>query len=146
MGTEETSSSAEVERAEPLQSDRGKTEIANGVVAKIAGIATREVGGVYSLGGGATRALGSVTQAVGLGDERTQGVSVEVGERQAAVDLVVVLEYGEAIPRVSEAIRENVSGRIEGITGLAVTEVNIAVNDLHFPGDDEQEQAEARVA
>ena len=124
----------------PLESGRGKTAIADAVVSKIAGIAAREVGGIYALGGGASRAFGSVTQAVGIGDDRSQGVSVEVGEKQAAVDLVVVVEYGESIPEVAEAIRDNVSKRIEGITGLSVTEVNIAVNDLHFAGDDQPEE------
>jgi len=120
-----------------LESDGGRTEIADAVVTKIAGIAAREVGGVHQLGGGATRRIGSVTQAVGIGDERTQGVSVEVGEKQAAVDLVVVVEYGESIPRMAEAIRATVSKRIADITGLEVTEVNISVNDLHFAGDDQ---------
>ncbi len=129
----------------PLQTDQGATSIADGVVTKVAGIATREVPGVYALGGGATRALGAVTQRVGIGDERTQGVTVEVGEREAAVDLTIVVEYGESIPTVARQIRENVSKRIEGITGLSVTEVNIAVNDLHFPGD-EQDDEPARVA
>lgn len=128
-----------------LQSNGGKTEIADAVVTKIAGIATREVPGVHDLGGGTARAIGTVTQAVGIGDERTQGVSVEVGEKQAAVDLTVVIEYGESIPRIADAIRQSVSDRINGITGLEVTEVNIAVNDLHFPGDDANSSQETRV-
>ncbi len=126
----------------PLDTERGKTTIAEGVVTKVAGIAAREVPGIYALGGGATRAFGAMTQRVGLGDERTQGVSVEAGEREAAVDLTVVVEYGESIPQVSELLRDNITKRIEGITGLQVTEVNITVNDLHFPGDDEQPQQE----
>lgn len=130
-----------------LQSGRGTTTIADTVVTKVAGIAAREVRGVHSLGGGVSRALGSVTQRIGVGDERTQGVSVEVGEREAAVDLSVVLDYGESVPRVSQALRENVIKRIEGITGLSVTEVNVAVNDLYFPGDEPSEQPESpRVA
>lgn len=116
-----------------LSSSQGTTKLADGVVAKVAGIATREVSGVHSLGGGASRAL----SRVGLGDDRSQGVAVEVGEREAAVDLTVVVEYGESIPNVTKAIRENVIRRVEGICGLSVTEVNIAVNDLFFPGDDE---------
>jgi uncharacterized alkaline shock family protein YloU len=126
----------------PLDTERGKTTIAEGVVTKVAGIAAREVPGIYALGGGATRAFGAMTQRVGIGDERTQGVSVESGEREAAVDLTVVIEYGESIPQVSELLRDNITKRIEGITGLQVTEVNITVNDLHFPGDDEQPQQE----
>lgn len=129
-----------------LQSERGATTIADGVVSKVTGMAAREVPGVYDMGGAPARALGSMTQAVGIGDERTQGVSVEVGERQAAADLTVVVEYGESIPSVTGEVRSNVIRRIEGICGLEVTEVNISVTDLHFPGDESPEQAEARVA
>ena len=130
----------------PLDSERGKTTIAEGVVTKVAGIAAREVAGVHALGGGVGRALGAMTQRVGIGGD--SGVSVEVGERETAVDLVVVVEYGESIPRVAEGIRDNVTRRIEGITGLQVTEVNIAVNDLWFPGDDAQDddESQSRVA
>ena len=120
----------------PLQTERGHTTIADAVVTKVAGMAAREVRGVHELGGGVARALAGVTQRVGVGDERSQGVTVEVGEREAAVDLTVVIEYGESIPRVSQAVRDNVIKRIEGITGLSVTEVNVSVNDLYFPGDD----------
>ena len=102
-----------------LQTEKGATTIADAVVTKVAGIATREVGGVYQLGGGVARAMGAVTQRLpGTGDNTSQGVSVEVGEKEAAVDLKVVVEYGESIPKVSQAIRENVIRRIEGITGL----------------------------
>lgn len=120
---------------EVLQTGRGATTIADPVVTKVAGIAAREVPGVHDLGGGAARAVGAVTSRVGIGDPRTQGVSVEVGEKEAAVDLTVTVDYGESIPQVSQSIRENVIKRIEGITGLRVTEVNVAVNDLYFPGD-----------
>lgn len=135
------------EQAGPLQSSKGTTKVADTVVTKVAGIAAREVGGVHALGGGTSRAISSVTQRVGIGDERSQGVSVEVGEREAAVDLTIVIEYGESIPTVSQAIRENVIRRVEGICGLSVTEVNIAVNDLYFPGDDQPDpQQPPRVA
>lgn len=120
----------------PLESSRGNTTIADGVVTKVAGIAAREVPGVYDLGGGAARAVGAVSERVGIGDQRSQGVSVEVGEKEAAVDLTVVVEYGESIPQVAQQIRDNTISRIEGTTGLSVTEVNVSVTDLHFPGDD----------
>ena len=145
--TETSSSLATSDKTGGLMTGKGDTTIADAVVTKIASIAAREARGVHALGGGASRALGSVTQRVGLGDERTQGVSVEVGEREAAVDLTVVIEYGESIPTVSQAIRDNVIKRIEGITGLSVTEVNVTVNDLYFPGDDVEEPEPApRVA
>jgi uncharacterized alkaline shock family protein YloU len=131
----------------PLSTERGTTTINDTVVTKVAAIAARETSGVYDLGGGAARALGSVSERVGvtMSDERSRGVSVEVGEREAAVDLTIMVEYGESIPQVAEAVRGNVIKRIEGITGLSVAEVNIVVNDLHFPGDD-QPQQESRVS
>ena len=126
----------------PLKTERGTTTIEDLVVTKVAAIAAREMRGVHDLGGGATRALGAVSERVGVGlaDERTRGVSVEVGEREAAVDLTLVIDYGESIPQVAEAVRENVIKRLEGITGLSVAEVNIVVNDLYFAGDDVPEQ------
>jgi uncharacterized alkaline shock family protein YloU len=124
-----------------LQTEKGATTIADVVVTKVAGMAAREVGGVYQLGGGVARAMGAVTQRLpGSGDSTSQGVSVEVGEKEAAVDLKVVIEYGESIPTVSQAIRDNVIRRIEGITGLSVTEVNVTVNDLHMAGDDQDDE------
>ena len=155
MATEQsttTSSSRSVARggadgSTALQSERGNTAIADAVVTKVAGIAAREVGGVHALGGGVGRALAGVTSRVGIGDSTGQGVSVEVGEKQAAVDLTIVIDYGESVPQVSQAVRENVIKRIEGITGLQVTEVNVAVNDLYLPGDDDDESDQpARVS
>ncbi|MGI8440967.1 MAG: Asp23/Gls24 family envelope stress response protein [Thermoleophilaceae bacterium] len=141
--TEVTSKSGGSSGGTPsLQSGRGTTTIADGVVSKVAGIAAREVPGVYSMGGGAARAMGGFTSRIGLGDDRSQGVGVEVGEREAAVDLTLTIEYGESIPQVSSAVRDNVAKRIEGITGLSVTEVNIVVNDLYFPGDDQPREEE----
>jgi uncharacterized alkaline shock family protein YloU len=128
-----------------LESSTGSTSIADTVVTKVVGLAAREVPGVYDLGGGAARTIGTLTHMVGLGDQNSQGVSVEVGETEAAADLTVVIEYGESIPKVAQLIRERVVARVEGITGLKVTEVNIEVNDLHFPGDDEQDDEQPRV-
>jgi uncharacterized alkaline shock family protein YloU len=134
----EASSKAMSRRGDgPLSSELGSTTIADAVVTKIVSIAAREVGGVHDLGGGAARTIGGVTSRVGVGpDERMRGVAVEVGEREAAVDLTVVVEYGESIPEIAKTLRENVTRRIEGMTGLTVTEVNVAVNDLYFPGDE----------
>ena len=121
----------------PLSSELGSTTIADAVVTKIVSIAAREVRGVHDLGGGAARTIGGVTRSVGVGpDERMRGVAVEVGEREAAVDLTVVVEYGESIPQIAKTLRENITRRVEGMTGLTVTEVNVAVNDLYFPGDE----------
>ncbi|MEV5320895.1 Asp23/Gls24 family envelope stress response protein [Streptomyces sp. NPDC052687] len=118
---------------------RGKTSIADGVVAKIAGLAAREVPGVHSLGGGMTRALGAMRDRVPGGSGGvTRGVSVEVGERQAAVDLDMVVEYGVSIVDVAGDVRSNVIDAVERMTGLEVVEVNIAVGDVHLPDEEEE--------
>jgi uncharacterized alkaline shock family protein YloU len=142
-----TSSSA-VAQATPsaLQSTQGTTSIANDVVQKIAGLAAREVAGVYALGGGAARALGALRERIpGASQAVGQGVTVEVGERQAAVDLDLITEYGVPIADLARSVRRNVIASVEGMTGLQVTEVNISVNDVHLPSDDEGPQEPARV-
>jgi uncharacterized alkaline shock family protein YloU len=117
--------------------DHGKTSIADVVIAKIAGIATREVDGVYDLGGGAARAVGKLRETIpGASANVTQGVSVEVGERQAAVDIGLVADYGVAIHQLSQAVRSNVIDAIEKMTGLEVAEVNVTVHDVHLDGDE----------
>ncbi|HEX3488117.1 MAG TPA: Asp23/Gls24 family envelope stress response protein [Streptosporangiaceae bacterium] len=120
-----------------LATGHGKTTIADVVVQKIAGLAAREISGVHKLGGGVARAFGVVMERIpGATPSVGQGVSVEVGERQAAVDLDLVVEYGAEIGELTQAIRRNVIGSIERMTGLEVTEVNISVDDVHLPGDD----------
>ena len=125
-----------------LHSDRGSTNISDTVVQKIAGIAAQEVEKVQ-MGGGTAAAvtgfLGSVSGAVtgssSGGGSPTSGVSVEVGEEEAAVELRMAIEYGVSIPQVTEGVRGNVINRVENLTGLRVTEVNIVVNDVQFPGE-----------
>ncbi|WP_433324511.1 Asp23/Gls24 family envelope stress response protein [Spirillospora sp. CA-294931] len=130
-----------------LVGENGKTSIADAVVAKVAGLATREVPGVYAMGAGITRALGAVRERLpGMsGPNITQGVAVEVGERQAAIDLDVIVEHGVSIPDLAAGIRRNVISSIEQMCGLEVTEVNIMVGDIHIPGEDSGEPAESRV-
>lgn len=128
-------------RAATLKSENGTTVIADGVVAKIAGLATREIPGVFDMGKGVGRTFGALRSRVpGASGQPsvTQGVSVEVGERQAAIDLDVVTYYGQSIVEVTEAIRRNVIDRVQGMTGLEVIEVNIAVADLHVEGEPEE--------
>ena len=113
-----------------LETSRGVTTIADSVVTKVAGIAAREVAGVYALGGSSARALGI--------DNRSQGVNVEVTDRHVSAEVTVMVEYGESIPEVAQEIRQQIIRRVEGTCGLQVTEVNVTVADLHFPGDEEQ--------
>ena len=130
--TEQTSS--------PLKTERGNTTISNAVVSQVAGIAAQEVEGVQ-MGGGAAAAVGGFLQSVGGtvtgssagGGNYARGVSVEVGEEEAAIDLTMAIEYGKSIPQISETVRRNVINRVENLVGLRVTEVNITVNDVQFP-------------
>jgi uncharacterized alkaline shock family protein YloU len=121
---------------------QGRTIIADGVVAKIAGIAAREVEGVHDLStSGAGAAVAGLAARVTRSDTRGQGVNVEVGEREAAVDLAVVVDYGLSIPQVAEAVRHNIMDRIGSMTGLIVKEVNIDVADLYFAEDAAAQQS-----
>lgn len=129
-----------------LVGDRGKTSISDTVVAKIAGIATREIDGVYDVGGTTERVVGKVRDVLpGTSTSTTQGISVEVGERQAAVDVSIVAYYGVAIHQLAAAIRRNVISAIEQMTGLEVTEVNVTVHDIHFDDDDSSTDETPRV-
>jgi uncharacterized alkaline shock family protein YloU len=130
-----------------LQTSKGNTTIADSVVQKIAGVSAREVSGVYALGGGTARTIGAIRERIpGSSQSAGQGVAVEVGERQAAIDLDIVTEYGVPIVDLSRAVRRNVIESVEGMTGLEVTEVNVSVNDIHLPTDDDhQEERERRV-
>lgn len=149
MSSPTTPSSSDVATTSPgpLQSDLGKTTVADRVVQKIVGLAAREVPGIYELGGGAARTLGAIRERIpGSSQTSGQGVTVEVGQTQAAVDLEVVTEYGMSIADVAKSVRRNVISAVEGMTGLQVTEVNLSVIDIHLPGDDQEDFAQpARV-
>ncbi|GAA4192566.1 Asp23/Gls24 family envelope stress response protein [Gryllotalpicola kribbensis] len=124
------------------ESGSGKTVINDGVVAKIAGIAAREVPGVYALGGGAARAFGAIRDAINTTD-LGQGISVEVGETQVAVDVTLVAEYPVALQDVADRVRAAVTTAIQTLVGMDVTEVNITVNDVHIPSDDDTADADS---
>ena len=128
-----------------LASPHGVTTIADTVVSKIAGLAAKDVSGVHALGGGAARAVGALRERIpGSRTNHSQGVSVEVGERQAAVDIELIAEYGVAIADLATAVRRNVINSVERMTGLEVTEVNLEVSDVHLPDEDDAEETQVR--
>lgn len=137
MGSQAGSStSVEVRAESALHTDKGTTTIAEGVVAKIVGMAAREVSGIHSMGSGSGRAMGAVKDLLpGSSSSVTEGVSVEVGATQAAADLSLVTVYGAAIQDVAQAVRDNVIRRVQEMTGLQVVEVNISVTDVNVPAD-----------
>ena len=141
MSEQTTDDGRQQQERSPLQTERGTTTIQDTVVSKVAGIAAQEVEGVR-MGGGTSQAVGRIMSSVpGVGSQsESRGVSVEVGEVEAAVDLSMRVEYGRAIHQVAEAVRRNVIRRVENLVGLRVTEVNITVNDIFFPQQEQQEQ------
>ncbi len=105
---------------------------------KIAGMAAREIPGVHDMGGGLSRTIGAVRDRVPGGRPNVgRGVKVEVGERQTAIDLELVVEYGVSIKELASEVRENVILAVERITGLEVVEVNIAIDDVRLPDDED---------
>ncbi|KQO61282.1 Asp23/Gls24 family envelope stress response protein [Curtobacterium sp. Leaf261] len=133
--------------ASTSQSGSGKTVIDDTVVAKVAGIAAREVSGVYALGGGAARAIGAIRSAIG-NEDHGQGVKVEVGERQVAADVTIVAEYPVSLQDVAEGVRKSVGNAIQHIIGMEIAEINVTIQDVHIPGDDDNDddKKESRVA
>jgi len=130
-----------------LAAGRGQTIIANEVVEKIAGIAAREVPGVYDLGGDVARVFSAVKERLHIGEESAaQGVSVKLEGKTAEILVVIVLEFGFQVFSVTEAVREKVISSVENLLGLEVTEVNILVDDVHVPDTGPVGNDEARAA
>ncbi|KJQ55120.1 Asp23/Gls24 family envelope stress response protein [Microbacterium sp. SA39] len=124
----------------------GRTTIEDAVVAKIAGIAARDVNGVYALGGGAARMVGAIRDALNTSD-LSQGIAVEVGETQVAVDVTIVAEYPVSLQKVADDVRTAIHRAMVDLVGMEVAEVNVTVNDVHIPSDDDAAETapEARV-
>lgn len=116
-----------------LSGDGGKTLVMETVVAKIAGLAVREVPGVHALVPyGATQRLTSLAKSISGAEMKDLGVRVEVGTIEAAVDVRIVTDYGASIPEIAAGIRKNLGERVQKMTGLTVKEINIEVVDLYF--------------
>jgi uncharacterized alkaline shock family protein YloU len=144
--TEATKSPATGRAAVPaprewLDTSEGQIVVAENVVQKIAGKACRDIAGVHAMGNSGTRAFGAVRERIpgSTGPNVAQGVGVEVGEKEAAVDLEIVVEYGVAIAELGRSIQHNVKQSVERMTGLHVVEVNIVVDDVYLPSDGDQD-------
>ncbi|MGO4783727.1 Asp23/Gls24 family envelope stress response protein [Cryobacterium sp. W22_MBD10_FK3] len=128
----------------PGATPRGTTVISDVVVAKIAGLALRDVAGVHAVGGGAARALGAIREALSSTDH-TQGISVQVSDAKVSVALTIVAEYPVPLQQVADDARAAIIAAIETLAGLEVTEVNVSINDVHLPDEaDEAGEADAR--
>lgn len=104
--------------------DCGTLHIADDVVGIIAGLAASEVPGVSSMSGT------SLVTRLGGKKNLSKGVKVTVGEKEASIDLHVVIEYGMCIPDVAKQVQEKVKKAVESMTGLDVIEVNVFVQNV----------------
>ncbi|MGI9004655.1 MAG: Asp23/Gls24 family envelope stress response protein [Streptosporangiaceae bacterium] len=152
--TEEQTPATASTSASPATRDRlatgdGQITVADSVVQKIAGKACREMSGVHAMGTSGTRTFGTLRERIpgSSGPNVAQGVGVEVGETEAAIDLDIVVEYGVSIAELGRSIQRNVKQTVERMTGLRVVEVNVAVDDVYLPGgDDSEDTAPSRVS
>ncbi len=116
----------------PLVSGRGITKISDGVVSRIAGISAQEVEGVH-MGGSVSRTAGGLLGGITGSESQTRGVSVEVGKMETAIDLKMGIEYGRNILQSVEEVRRRITDRVQNMTGLRVTELNVTIADVVFP-------------
>jgi uncharacterized alkaline shock family protein YloU len=113
---------------------KGRVQIEDEVVEKVAGLAAVEVDGVADLGGNVARALESVREHVGIGHKRaTQGVRARIEDRQVAIHVTLVIEYGAVVMEVARAVKANVARAVSHMLGLRVVEVNVTVDDVSLP-------------
>jgi uncharacterized alkaline shock family protein YloU len=120
------------------RTDIGTIQIAPEVIEIIAGLATIEVAGVAGMSGGFA---GGIAELLGR-KNLSKGVKVEVGQREAAVDVSIIVEYGNVIPEIASEIQRNVKRSIEMMTGLTVIEVNVHIHDVHFKTTERPDEEE----
>ncbi len=118
----------------------GSIRIADEVVKVIAGLASIEIKGVAGMSGGL---VGGIAEMLGR-KNLAKGIKVEVGEKEAAVDLFVIMDYGIRIPDVAAQIQESVKNAVERMTGLVVVEVNVNVQGVAFASESREEEHRVR--
>ncbi len=119
-------------------SELGNVKITNEVVAIIAGIAATEVPGVFAMSGGITDGISNI-----LGKKNfSKGVKVEVGEKECSIEAYLVVEYGVRIPEVSAQVQENIIKSVANMTGLKVVEVNVYVQGINIPKEEDHVEKE----
>lgn len=137
MGEQEKNEIEKVENlAEVNETEVNGIKIAEDVVAKIAGIAASEVKGVFSMNGGIA---GGISEMFGK-KSFSKGVKAQVTEKDALLDLYIIVEYGSRIPDIAFEIQNRVKTAVENMTGLKVLEVNIHVQGVNLPKDSKEEK------
>jgi uncharacterized alkaline shock family protein YloU len=119
------------------KTELGKVQIAPEVLEVIAGMAASEVEGVAHMSGGF---VGDIAERFGR-KNAARGVRVEVGTREAAVDVSIIVKYGHRIPEVARNIQDSVRNAIESMTGLTVVEVNVHIVDVELKAEDKIQPA-----
>ena len=109
----------------------GQTSIEDEVIGSIASIAAREVQGVAHLGTSSVRR--TLSERLGGASQRTRGVGVEAGKKEAIVDLTLVVIYGFSIPHIIIEVRKRVASRLLEMAGLIAKEINVTVSGIEFP-------------
>ncbi len=120
----------ELEKGEAIEVV-GETTIEDDVIASIAGVAAREVEGVSSLGKTSIRR--TLAERVGGTEQRTRGVEIEMGKKEAVVDIALNVVYGFSIPKIIIEVRKKVASRLLELCGLVAKEINITVVAIEFP-------------
>ncbi len=122
---------------------KGRIEVADEVVEKVAALAAIEVEGVADMGGDFERAIESVRERIGIGQKRgDQGVKARITGRDVAVDVVVMVQYGYVVMDVARQVQSNVAVQTHRMLGLNVVEVNVTVDDVKLPEPEKAEKPE----
>jgi uncharacterized alkaline shock family protein YloU len=114
----------------------GSVRISDDVVATIAGLAAMETPGIAAMSEGISEGLAKRLS----GRNAQKGVTVEVGQVEAAIDLRVIVQYGSNIQAVCRELQENVRDAVENMTGLRVVEVNVKVEGVAFREEEPAEE------
>lgn len=107
----------------------GSVKISDDVVAIIAGVAATEIPGVTSMSGGLT---GGFSEMLGM-KNLSKGVKVELKENDVAIDIFIVVEYGKNISEIGKNVQQNVKSSVETMTELNVVEVNVNIQGVNIP-------------
>lgn len=115
-----------------VQTDLGSIQIAPEVIEVITGLATCDVPGVAGMSGGF---VGGIAELLGR-KNLSKGVKVHVGQKEIAIEVSIIAEYGAHLPEVATHIQHRVKSAIEKMTSLIVKEVQVHIHDLHLQSHD----------
>ena len=133
----EENNNQEVQNEENIINEAEGIKISNDVVAVIAGVAVSEVPGVYGMSGGFA---GGISEVLKGKKNLAKGIKVEATEKNAKIDVNIIVEYGSRIPDVAYEIQNRVKKAVENMTGLKVTEVNVNVQGVNTEIATEEEK------